>query len=105
MFAVAGAGVGEVDDVGCDGEGRGRRRSCREGSFRETLSKKVRKAGLPKREPPLSSGGHSATVFSISSRISRTALTVGWRGSFDMAEMGVFLTESDSVNTNETIRV
>ena len=63
----------------------------------------MRKAGLPKRLPFVSSAGHSLIKSSAVSSTSRIDLTVELRDSFslEMAEMGVSWTESARVKTKE----
>lgn len=67
----------------------------------------VRNAGLPKRLPPFSSGGHCVIVSSSSCRICNSPRTVGCELSPELltADIGTSLTESESVKMKATMRV
>jgi len=66
-----------------------------------TPSAKVWKALLPKRDPPVSSGGHFWRMPSARSRTCRMAIMAGLRSEASMAETGVSRTQSERVNTKE----
>ena len=96
--------IGDVEWV-CDGTVRCV--LCSSGSFEETVFMYVLNAGLPKRLPPLSSGGQSWIVSSRVSRIWRIDWMIGRDASCDdfTEEMESPRTESDNVKIHETISV
>lgn len=78
---------------------------CQRSCAASTASMKRRKEALPKREPPVSSGGHCDIRRSAESRMCRMVWMMGSRSEEWMAEMEVSRTLSERPNMKERRRV
>lgn len=80
-------------------------KKCHDGLSVDMESRKSRKAGLPKRDPPWSAGGHCLMVSSIEESRDRICLTVRGASSIVLEDIFLSVAASESENTKERMRL